>query len=401
MAAALERKGVNFSTHRYNRSVLRPDYRGGGLVNLMASLARARGGDARHAPLALLPPAEIAGARNLLFVIVDGLGARYLERHGAGGALARHCRGTLTSVFPSTTATAITTSYTGLTPLEHGLTGWFTYFHEAGCVAAPLPFKSRGDQLSLRDRGVVPESLFPSASIFDALPVRSRVVSYRPILDSDYNVRHCGRAERIGYDDLAGFVAACEAAVTSDRERKFVYAYWPQFDALSHRHGNASPEVRTHFAELDAAFAELLARLAGTDTAVVATADHGFMDSMAEDCVELPAALAPLLRYPLCGERRVAFCHVHDLQAYLEKARSLLGECADVRPSGELLAEGWFGAGTPHPRIAERVGDVAILMRDRYTLKDWVAGEPRHLHIGNHGGASEDEMLIPLIVRQA
>ena len=37
-------------------------------------------------------------------------------------------------------------------------------------------------------------------------------------------------------------------------------------------------------------------------------------------------------------------------------------------------------------------------MRGRYTVKDWVAGEARHLHVGNHGGTSEDEMLIPLIL---
>ena len=43
------------------------------------------------------------------------------------------------------------------------------------------------------------------------------------------------------------------------------------------------------------------------------------------------------------------------------------------------------------------IGDVAIVMRGRHTVKDWTPGEPRHLHIGNHGGTSEDEMLIPLL----
>jgi hypothetical protein len=64
------------------------------------------------------------------------------------------------------------------------------------------------------------------------------------------------------------------------------------------------------------------------------------------------------------------------------------------------VEQGWFGGGTPHPLIAERVGDVAILMKDGYTIKDWLPGEPRHLHIGNHGGTSEDEMTIPLIMEK-
>src|SRR5437762_13718179 len=82
----------------------------------------------------------------------------------------------------------------------------------------------------------------------------------------------------------------------------------------------------------------------------------------------------------------------------MDRARQWLGDRADVRPSRELLREGWFGPGTPHPRIDERVGDVTLVMRGRYAVKDWTPGEPRHLHIGNHGGTSEDEMMIPLIV---
>ena len=39
-------------------------------------------------------------------------------------------------------------------------------------------------------------------------------------------------------------------------------------------------------------------------------------------------------------------------------------------------------------------------MRDGNTLKDWLPGEPRHLHIGNHGGSSEAEMTIPLIMEK-
>jgi hypothetical protein len=72
-----------------------------------------------------------------------------------------------------------------------------------------------------------------------------------------------------------------------------------------------------------------------------------------------------------------------------------------VRPSSELADEGWFGGGRPHARFAQRIGDVALLMRGRGTVKDWVPGESRHLHIGNHGGTSEDEMHIPLVVATA
>ncbi len=147
---------------------MRPDYSGGSLVNLVASIVAARGGNALHPPLNKLRAAELSAARNVVLLIIDGLGDNYLMRRGAGGELARRRRASLTSVFPSTTASAITTSYTGRTPLEHGLTGWFTYFGEAGCVAAALPFRSRGDMLPLARRGVTPEQIFTSRlSLFE------------------------------------------------------------------------------------------------------------------------------------------------------------------------------------------------------------------------------------------
>ena len=379
---------------------MKPDYSGASLVNLMSSIVAARGGDALHAPLKNFQCEDFGAARNLVLLIVDGLGDNYLVRRGAGGELARRRRGALTSVFPSTTASAITTSYTGRTPLEHGLTGWYTYFGEAGCVGAALPFRSRGDHLPLSRRGVTPEQIYVAGSIFERIPERSVVVTYKDIIDSAYNERHCRGAELVPHETLDELVARIEAIVKSGPERKFVYGYWPLYDTISHHHGAGSAQAFQEFEKIDAAFAELLRRLAGTDSVVVATADHGFIDVAPDETFELPAALAAMLRFPLSGERRVAYCHVHDSSLFMEKAADWLEERADVMPSTRLVDEGWLGPGTPHPRLDERIGDVALVMRGRYTVKDWAPGESRHLHIGNHGGTSEDEMLIPLIVEK-
>jgi hypothetical protein len=375
-----------------------PAYGGGSLVNLIASVVEGCGGARRHPPLALLPPRELAQARNVVLVIVDGLGDNYLVRQGAGGELARRRRGAITSVFPSTTASAITTSYTGCTPLEHGLTGWFTYFGEAGYVAATLPFRTRGDMLPLRDKGFTPERAFTAQPIFRDMKARALVVSHAQIIDSDYNVRHCIGAQRLAYDSLERFVGQVEAAVKCGPERKFVYAYWPEYDATSHRYGSRSAEAARELARIDEAFGQLVARLSGTDSIVVATADHGFVDVSSDQSLELPPSLASMLRFPLCGERRVVYCHVHDGDAFMQRARDWLGERAAVTRSKQLVEDGWFGPGQPHPRFAERVGDVALVMNGHFTVKDWTPGEARHLHIGNHGGTTADEMMIPLIV---
>src|SRR3954470_7311267 len=375
---------------------MRPDYAGGSLVNLVATLVAARGGNALHKPLRDFT--LDSRVRNVVLLIIDGLGDNYLAHHGAGSELARRRRRSLTSVFPSTTASAITTSYTGRTPLEHGLTGWFVYFGAAGCVAAALPYRSRGDMASLSARGVDAERIYDSPALFASLGVKSIVVTYREIVDSQYNRVHCQGAERVAYGTAQEFVAQLERAVKSGPQRKFIYAYWPHYDAVSHRHGCKSAEAAREFAIIDAAFGELSKRLAGTETTTVATADHGFIDVAPEESLELPEALFPQLKFPLCGERRIAYCHVHAPFEFAKHAQDWLGERADVMPSARLVQEGWLGPGEPHPLLGERIGDVALMMRERYTIKDWMPGEPRWLHIGNHGGTHEDEMMIPLIV---
>src|SRR3989339_820013 len=88
-----------------------PDYRGGSLVNLMSSLTAALGGSSPYAPLTALPPEALADARHLVLLVVDGLGHDYLISHDS--VLRQHLHSPLTSVFPSTTASAIPTFLTG------------------------------------------------------------------------------------------------------------------------------------------------------------------------------------------------------------------------------------------------------------------------------------------------
>jgi hypothetical protein len=232
-----------------------PDYRGGGLVNLMSSIATALGGDSPYPPLTALPPEAIAGARHLVLLVIDGLGHDFLL--GRDSALRRHLRSPLTSVFPSTTAAAIPTFLTGLAPQQHGLTGWHMYFREIGAIAAPLPFRVRAGRHALREAGVTPATLFGLTPLFDRLLLPSHVVSPRQIIHSDFNVALSGRARRHGYETLDEMFALIAGLLRVEAPRSYVHAYWPQLDNLAHEYGIHSPQVAEAFAALDAGFAQL------------------------------------------------------------------------------------------------------------------------------------------------
>ena len=240
-----------------------PDYRGAGIVNLMASVINACGGRAdAYAPLQMLDVQPLDGVRKLVLLVLDGLGYAYLTQQGAGSALHRQLRTRLTSVAPPTTATAITTFLTGQAPQQHGLTGWFTWFRELGSVLAVLPFAPRCGGRPLGGTGVSAAALFGHVPLFDRLPVKSASVCPEWIAHSEFNRAHLGRAELLPYRDLDQCFSSIARAVRSTDAPGYVYAYWPGFDRLAHELGVASDGVSEHFAALDAGFARLLDRLA-------------------------------------------------------------------------------------------------------------------------------------------
>ena len=83
---------------------------------------------------------------------------------------------------------------------------------------------------------------------------------------------------------------------------------------------------------------------------------------------------------------------------FVDYVQDVLGECADLFSGSELIAQGWFGPGEADPRLAARIGDYVLLMRENWTLRDWVEGEKRYKQLGVHAGVSADEMHVPLIL---
>src|SRR5450759_2925176 len=207
-----------------------PDYHGGSIVNLMRSIERAldaRPCDAAQAypELNALPAEALAGARNIVLLVIDGLGYDYLTHAAAGGALHRHLKARITSVFPSTTATAVSSFLTGVGPQQHALTGWHIWLRELGCLAATLRFRPRHGGEPLSKAGIAPSSVFTAEPMFDRLAAKTYVVSPDKIIDSDYNVAHCGAAERRPYKELPELFSKVAEIVRGGGERKFIHAY--------------------------------------------------------------------------------------------------------------------------------------------------------------------------------
>ncbi len=383
----------------------RADYRGGGIVNLMSSLERALGRDANaYVPARLLPPSDIERFQHVVLWVIDGLGAEYLRARSDAPALKSDTIGTLSSVFPPTTASAITTFMTGEAPLQHGLIGWFVYLRELGMVTAVLPFTPRCGAADLEAAGVHPGDIFLSPSAFNGLSASPHVLLPENIVESAFTRAYSGAAERHAYADLPSLCNTVQQLANDRKNRNYVYAYWSELDSRAHRFGIGSAEVADHVASIDAAYAQLRAAIAGTDTLLIVTADHGFVDIEPEDWFDFSdhPELNRMLALPLSGEPRCAYCHARaDARASFQSyCGEVLGGRATLISGDEFLREHYLGLGAAHPNLRDRVGDFVLLMHEGYAVRDRVLGEAQFKLRGVHGGQSNAELQVPLIVHR-
>lgn len=380
-----------------------PDYDGGSIVNLMTSVGQAFRAPSRYLPLKLLGPDELAQPRNVVLLVIDGLGASYLERF-ENSFLRHHQRGRITTVFPSTTATAITTFVSGLAPAQHAIVGWFTFVKELGSVAAILPFKPRHGGPAYSRMGVDPRIVFDWEPFFDQLQARTYLVTRHDLVDSAYTVATGGSVKRCAYESLEGcFECLKHVLQQPGGDRQYVYAYWPAFDAIAHQFGINSAAARDHFLELDERIARFAEEVQGSDSLLIVCADHGLVDTSERNTIWLDrhCELGEALTLPLTGEPRAAYCYVRAAKrdAFTQYVQENLSHACFCIDSEEVVkTRGWFGPGTPHSALMHRIGDYTLVMRSVYTIKDRLPAEKPFHPVGVHGGMSADEMYVPLVV---
>jgi hypothetical protein len=195
------------------------------------------------------------------------------------------------------------------------------------------------------------------------------------------------------------------AALRRDTGPKYLYLYWPGLDTLGHRQGIEAPATVRHLLEIEQALTDFLVQAAGTDTLVLVTADHGQVDTTPADRLDLAAhpVLARALALPPCGEPRAAFCYLRPghLDTFTGYCRTRLAAHLEVVRSEDILAQGLFGLGEPNPRLAQRIGDLTLLMRGNSVINERLPCETPHIQIGAHGGLSRAEMLVPLSLMRA
>lgn len=405
----------------FEAGTIKPDYDGYCVANLPSTVLSIFGiaSQRRGLPPDALGETDTGGVEKVVLMVFDGLGYdewKRQEQQGFFGAVTRggHVR-PITTVFPSTTAAALTSITTGLTPQEHGLIEWFLYLKEVDMTILTLPFSPIGGRGSDELRAAVnPEILFEGEPIFETLredgigshSFLNRYVSYGA---------YSGVMHR--ESELNPFSTASDLSVNLRRKLKetrgpaFFYVYWPYIDNLEHSYGPNTEEASLEASSVSRALQEgLLAKLdrsVAAETLFLATADHGqiLSDSrnaiMLDDFPKLVDSLATGSRRRLIlpwGSPRDLYLQVKDdsVDETREYLSTVLNGSARVLRTADAVSSGVFGRGTYASSFRERVGNIMILPTDKNSVWYRYPNVEAPKLLGQHGGMHPDEVTIPL-----
>ena len=397
---------------------IHPDYLGGSILNLPSSICQLLGVN----PLGATPmhpgltSVRSNKVRRVILVLVDALSLQRLQRWMSDGTAPVWSRllqqgrlAALTSIAPSTTSAALTSLWTGRSPAEHGVVGYELWLKEYGVVSNMIlhtPISFENDVGSLAKAGFNPEQFLNLPTLGTHLAssgVKSHALQHRSIIRSGLSQMLLKDVDRHGYLTSTELWVNLRHLVESNpRQNQYMWVYTGQLDHFSHYYHPDDERTAAEFSEFSWSFEQtFLKRLspAGRNgTLVLLTADHGMLATQKSAQYDLRnhPELSRLLHIMPTGEHRLMYLFIKPGQteavcSYFDLTWP--GQFVFLDPT-EAVARGLFGPGTPHPRLSDRLGDLIVVARNDAYL--WWADKENML-VGQHGGLSPEEMIVPLL----
>ncbi len=341
----------------------------------------------------------IGEAEKYIIMLVDGLGMTYVEELGGGSFLRSSCKGEMRSVFPATTAAAMTSLASCMWPAGHGFLEWFLYLEELKLSVRSLPFDERFSERPLAEYGADIRKILGVQSVLFDKNMPAACFQPEAISRSEYSKWFYGPAEGRAYKDLDDLWLQAEGLAKSGPG--IICAYIPHLDAVSHEKGAASAERKAMLAALDAGLERLHEKVKGR-ARIIITADHGFKDVPPESRFVLDESdsIIPKLIVPPTGEARQPFFHVkRGMEAAFEtEFEERFGGHFALLNTREITRLKLFGPQPLSKNALKRAGSHIAVSLDGAIIEYAYAGAKNLSLPGHHGGLSRDEIRIPLIV---
>jgi len=400
-----------------DQDTILPNYSGRGITNIPASVLRHFDIEISTPPLdeSVINAYYWEQADVIVTLLIDALGYHQLERAIANSSApgissmirdGRAVLNQLTSTFPSTTVTALTTLGFALAPSAHGIISQRFFEHRLGTIIDLLYFTASPTNSSLELAGVQPEDLIEYPTVFELLTqhgINAILLNHWQFMKSPLSRMNNRGAYYVPYFSISDFFYNLVEAINSINDKGTVQAYWPGVDTISHFYGTSSKQHDFEIELLDWALTNiLLPQITRKKVLLIITADHGQCDvdfnswRWLNDYPDLTNMLAA----PPAGLDRAVLLYSRpnrevELQAFLEEH---FGQDTFILNTREVLELGLYGSMPENASIVDRMGTYLLIPKGKRVLR--YEHDPNNRnpnHKGKHGGLTPQEMLVPFI----
>ena len=355
------------------------------ILNVSNSILKYYGAKTWHPTLPSLDQYLTHDYRNIILLLIDGLGVDAIQKHlQVKSAIRKTLRTSITSVFPSTTVAATTAVLSGKTPIETGWFGWHQYFKEEDESIILFLNKAYYHPNKVFENSIA-DLYVPYQDIYKQITNANKAVSTHEIFP----------AFRVPENNTISKLLSASLKATETEGKHFVYAYWDKVDSLMHEFGPSSIEVHNHINEVNRAYDEFIHSI-DDDTLVIAIADHGQIDVEIIDIFRYQDLMDTLIRMPSNESRASVFYVKSDKHDEFEKLfTQYFRDYFNLYRSKEAIAMGLFGSGIPHLKSEDFLGDYVAIATDHFIFN---TVEESFKMKGQHAGLLSEEMLVPLLI---
>lgn len=379
------------------KNIVMPNYNES-ILNLINSVLKHYNVETKYNGLRELDQLLEHDYKNIVLVILDGMGEHIYKKINNEGFFEKNHIRKITSVIPSTTTAAMTTYYSGKPPIETGWIAMSQYFkeHERNVELLRERYTYTLDEIN-KDR----------LNLYELVKYKS---IYAQIEDANSNVKayeilpsSCGsRTHRnIKADDTKSLCDNVEKLCKND-EKKFILAYNDNPDFLLHRKGTKSKEVKDFVLDAEKNIENMCKNLERTDTLVIVSADHGHIDIKKSYYIfDLPELEECFTMQPSFEPRALTFWIKEDKkELFVKRFNEKFKDDYILFTKKEFLDKKLLGEGKQHPKIDDFIGDyVAIAIGEIGIQLDNYIAPQKPPKISNHCGFTEEEMEVPLILK--
>ena len=326
-----------------------------------------------------------------VLILIDGMGQDAIDKYGDQFPIFDELKQVkkLYTNFPSTTATSLSTLGTGVLPGVHGMLGYTVRVpRRDNRLLNALKWDERVDPVMWQK---VP-TLFERAVLAGVSVTHVAAKRYE---GSGFTQAALRGAKYVGANGVDEMATAVSAALKP--QPSFVYTYLNTLDSAGHSDGVGSDKWLNALQQVSE-FITKVKQLAPAGTRIWVTSDHGMVNSTEQVILGQDNNLLENVTL-IGGEPRARHIYIKEGAASetIAQWQEFFGNKAKVLSKESAIKDGLFG-----PVVTEdshdRLGDLIAIANNDLILVDPARVREESSMVGHHGGVTDIEVEIPLLL---